>query len=350
MDITEEFHELDPTDQNCILTESLLSNKHPELFTGCRLYTAGEVLPSLTRFGIFNPSVVKVGDLLYIVYRAEPSEVTWGGHFLEEKAVPVFQTATIEGDRVVKEGEILPVVGGTAFTMRQEDWRLFSDPDTGEVYSNFTNYFYFNPGWPQEDVRSTTCVSRLVDNRFEFLRELTPAHLRAPRREEKNWLIFKHRGEWLCIYSLEPYILFSLNSGFGVDSVKKFSEKPLSRVHQSFLANGANPVFNDTPSLGPHYLVFCHNYTHAVGDNKRNRTYYHYAAVLSYDTLDIIGFTENPVVGGGDRDGRHDQIMYVSGVHIENNRIFLFYGEGDTHSEYCSFPEDLVYDNLTHVS
>jgi predicted GH43/DUF377 family glycosyl hydrolase len=228
---------------------------------------------------------------------------------------------------------------------RAEDWRLFEGVD-GELYTNYTNYCYYNKGWPQKDTRSTTCVSRINGNRLEHLRELDVSQFKEPNAEEKNWVIFSHKGRMYCLYSLEPYLLLEMDDDFTMKRVAVSDDARVPRINLNYLANGTNPVLTTHPRFGKHYLLFGHTFTHSPTSNKRNRTYWHYAYVIDYETLALVGATPYPVIGGGGRQGRHDNIMYVSGTAVYRHNVWLFYGEGDEHTECCVIPKKTLYRNI----
>ena len=314
-------------------------------FPSFRVYSSGDVDRHLTRYGIFNPSVRRKGDSLDLICRAEPSETTWGGHFIDEKAVPFYTKLRIKNNTVVKETSAVALTGGTVMSARAEDWRLFEGVD-GELYTNYTNYCYYNKGWPQQDTRSTTCVSRINGNRLEHLRELDVSQFKEPNAEEKNWVIFSHKGRMYCLYSLEPYLLLEMDDDFTMKRVAVSDDARVPRINLNYLANGTNPVLTTHPRFGKHYLLFGHTFTHSPTSNKRNRTYWHYAYVIDYETLALVGATPYPVIGGGGRQGRPDNIMYVSGTAVYRHNVWLFYGEGDEHTECCVIPKKTLYRNI----
>tara|TARA_Y100000593_G_scaffold82770_1_gene155719 strand:- start:1805 stop:2866 length:1062 start_codon:yes stop_codon:yes gene_type:complete len=341
--LKERFLDKSTTVQNAYLHGYMLSTTD---YFKCRsLYESGDLDENITRYGIFNPSVARTKDTLDIIYRAEPSDTTWGGHFLDQKAVALLGKLQINGDRVDKVSEPTPVTGGTTMASRPEDWRLFKGLD-GKLYTNLTNYCYFNEGWPQERVRSATCIARVRDHRFELLQELDASAFLDHNAEEKNWLIFTHKGKYYCLYGLEPYVLFEMDKQFRLTRVAAREERTFPRFCDNYLANSTNPVYTTHPRFGKHYLLFSHNFTHPTGNNKRNRTYWHYAVVIDYDTLKPVGFTPYPVLGGGGRTGRHDNIMYVSGLSVYRQFVYVFYGEGDEHSQYCVIPKKTLYKNI----
>jgi predicted GH43/DUF377 family glycosyl hydrolase len=314
-----------------------------------RIFSSGDVDWDITKNGIFNPSAVFTKkNRGKIIFRCEPEASTWGGHFLEDKAVPMLGDFECRGNQFQMLGNPYPLAGGQIMSMRAEDWRLFKGLD-GKVYTNFTNYFFYNKGFPQTETRSTTCIARINGDRLEFLQELSAKDFGKENREEKNWVIFPHRGKYVCIYSVDPYVAFSLDKDFVIRDIISMSETPLPRICQNFMANGTNPILQTNKEYGRHYLMTCHNFTHSISDNKRNRTYWHYVLVLDYYSLKPVAFTPHPILGGDGWEGRHNCIMYVSGMLAHEKNFWFFYGEGDEHSEVCSYPKSTIYQNLVKL-
>ena len=330
--------------KEAILTGYLLSLVHPP--ERQRLFSSGDVDEDFTRNGILNPDACflnKTGGKA--IFRCEPEETTWGGHFLQDKAVPMLGDFRIKDGKMEITKEPIPLRGGQIMSMRAEDWRLFKGLD-GRLYTNFTNYFFYNEGFPQTETRCTTCVARINGERLELIQELSALNYGRENQEEKNWLLFTHRNKYICIYSVDPYLAFEMDRNFEICAIAATRKEPLPRICSNFMANGTNPIPMSNDVFGNHYIMVCHNFTHARGNNKRNRTYWHYALVLDFETLEPIGFSPFPILGGGGWSGRHNNIMYISGMLSHGKDFFFLYGEGDEHSEVCRLPKEIVYQNI----
>ena len=290
------------------------------------LYEPG-VFPH-TQHGIINPSCVQDGQDLTIIYRTEPSSATWSGYLLTDKGIPQLGTGKITR-KGIELNDPQPIESGVTMACRPEDWRLFRHNE--HIYTNFTNYFYLNKGWPQKVVRCVTALGVLVEGRVQFVRECTTDHLGMQmNKEEKNWVFFSHNDLLYCVYSVEPYVIFRCDDTGKPHEIIS-SEIRLPRLGDRFLANSTNPIPVNLPNLGDGYLMFVHQYLTPNGRGSRNRTYYQHALFISAETLMPVAWTPYPIVGGGvSTKGRHDGVIYISGAFTFDNKIYMMAGEGDS--------------------
>lgn len=294
-----------------------------------------------TKCGAFNPSIVG-GEQPTVIFRGEPTETTWGGHFLEQKAVPMVAKVTIKNSFAVLQERPKPIESGMPLPCRPEDWRLFSH--LGKTYVNFTNYFYFNSGWEQKVAQARTCLGILEHDRISFIREMECPFIKT-RKEEKNWCFFSENNELFCVYSVSPFIVMHCDSTGRVLRIKE-ETNPLPRHGNRFMANSTNPILVNMPKLGNVFLMFVHQFFTPLGKS-RNRTYFQHAFVFSPEDHKPLGFTPMPITGGGQHiRGRHNGVVYFSGAIEDGENIVITAGEGDSHSSQYSIPKLEIVENL----
>ncbi len=326
LNLDQEFRKTDERGR-CTFMDGYKLEAIPEKVTKTLLYEAG-IFP-YTEHGIINPSCAQTARNKYkIIFRTEPTESTWMGHLLQDKGVPQVSDA-----KITKKGIQLkdpkPIESGMIMSCRPEDWRLFNH--NGKIYCNFTNYFYYNKGWPQKVARCTTSLGVLTDTRIQFVRECTCEHLNVKmQNEEKNWVFFSHNDQLWCIYSIEPWIVFRCdNTGLPHEIMSQ--ELTLPRLGNRYIANSTNPIPVHIPNLGDVFLMFVHQYFTPNGKGSRNRTYYQHVLIIDPEKMAPIAWTPFPIVGGGQSTvGRHDGVVYISGAFIFNQKLYALAGEGDT--------------------
>lgn len=300
-----------------------------------------------TEHGIFNPSVIAEGQKLTMIFRTEPSQATWSGYFLTDKGVP-----QIAEGRITRKGLELenpkPIESGMPLACRPEDWRIFRHKSRN--YTNFTNYFYLNKGFPQKTTQSRTALGILHPRSIRFIREMSASKLGyKSRREEKNWVFFSNKSKLWCIYSMEPFTIFECDDLGHVIKASK-SLKRFPRLGWRFLANSTNPIKCVLPKFGEVFLMFCHQYLTPNGKGSRNRTYYQHAVIFSVDDHTPLAWTPAPVTGGGvSTTGRHDGVVYFSGAFSWDHHIYATSGEGDSHSAIYQIPHKELVANLRKV-
>lgn len=309
--------------------------------TRTELFKAGSY-PN-TKHGIFNPSCVQRGSKLEVIFRCESSEATWAGYMLTDKATPQVSVGEITKDGLSLSAP-RPIFSGTTLSCRPEDWRLFLHK--GKTFTNFTNYFYLNRGWPQKKVQCRVGVGVVLNNRIQFLRESSHGRTELKiRQEEKNWAFFSNKDQMHCIYSIEPWVVLKTDdTGFPIDMQK--TETRFPRLGWRYLACSTNPIKISLPKWGNVWFMFCHQFLTPKGKGSRNRTYYQHAIIFN-DNHKPIAWTPNPIIGGGDHiGGRHNGVVYISGVVDYEENIFALSGEGDSYSAMYRIEKKTLSENL----
>lgn len=298
--------------------------------------------------GIFNPSCVYDGKEVTVIARAESSEATWHGRFITDKATPCISKMKVATNRVTFSSMHQPLSTGMPSPCRPEDWRLFTYK--GETWTNFTNYFFYNDGWPQRDVKSRTCLGKIDGNHIRFIKEM---EINGPmNNEEKNWVFFEHDGKMKFIYSIEPWQVYTCDdNGNVIDGISMPLNVP--RRAPKFLANSTNPILVKTQKWGEVYLMFYHYFVDPLANmgGTRNRTYYQFILIFDKTTLKPIAHTYRPVMGGGMgvTEGRHDNVIYTSGAFARGKSLYALCGEGDTFSQLYRLSMPTIEEGLVEL-
>tara|TARA_B100000963_G_C22635543_1_gene677387 strand:- start:1107 stop:2162 length:1056 start_codon:yes stop_codon:yes gene_type:complete len=328
---------------------ALIRKLDAEKLNACVIYNDEMFEPEQSKhgsFGIFNPSCVQNGNKVGIIARAEHSEATWHGRFLTDKATPLWSEAIVS-DRLHFNMLHKPMSPGMPSAVRSEDWRLFKY--NNEVWSNFTTYFFLNDGWPQKDVKARTCIGKLDSGyHIRFIKEM---ELPLMADEEKNWVFFEHNGKAKFIYKLEPMTICECDSDWNVKSTEVYPLYFDRRSEHSFIANSTNPILLTLPKWGEVYFMMYHYFLdpYAEMGGSRNRTYYQFAYIFDKNTLKPLAHTYRPVVGGGRGQGRHNNVIYISGVIDSPEIIHFLAGEGDTYSRVIGVSKSILADNLVKL-
>jgi predicted GH43/DUF377 family glycosyl hydrolase len=299
-----------------------------------------------SKHGVFNPTCCYHNGMVHSLIRSEPNDKTWQGHFLADKAVPLYAESEIRNKTIQLDG-IRAIETGMPAACRPEDWRLFSH--NGTLYTNFTNYFYYNKGYPQKQTMSRTALGMVSDDGIIFLRELDASSQLEMQREEKNWVFFSENRELFCVYSVEPFVVLNCDSTGRVKRAMTQNIK-LPRLGNRYIANSTNPILVKLAGMGSVYLMFVHQYFTPIGDGQRNRTYYQHALIFSQNDHRPIAWTPKPIAGGGSHlEGRHNGVVYFSGALEDKNDILVMEGEGDSHSSQYTIPKQEIIDNLQAI-
>ena len=243
--------------------------------------------------GIFNPSVVQTGaNEIKAIFRCEPSQATWSGYFMTDKGIPAISDGSIVDGKV--ELEIpRPIESGMPMSTRPEDWRLFKHQD--KIYSNFSNYFYFNQGFPMKRAMCRVGVAELRDRLF-FIREMEGTHKVKIGREEKNWMFVSNDDDLFCIQRIEPFTIARVGRRWGLYDAE-ISDIKLPRLGNRFVSSSTNPIEYESQEFGTAWLMFVHQYLSPHGRGTRNRTYYQHALLICPHRLRPIAWTPYPLFG-----------------------------------------------------
>lgn len=295
---------------------------------------------------IINPGSIYDKDKLKVIYRGERTDASFGGYLMTDKAYPLVGDGVFKGSDVMfKDPKLFD--SGMPASCRAEDWRLFKHKD--KIYTNFSNYYYLDRGFPQKTVRCSMGVGLLLEKRIQFVRESDPAKVNIPTQKlEKNWAFFSHAGNMFAVYSIEPWIVLKFDdSASPIDFKKK--DIHIDRLGDSYLACSTNPIEVELKSIGPVYLMFLHQYFYPSEDyGSRKRTYYQHLLAISKKDLTPIAWTPRPVIGGGiSSPGKWSGVVYISSCFTKGRKLHALAGEGDSYCSHYIFDLDQLEEHFT---
>lgn len=147
---------------------------------------------------------------------------------------------------------------------------------------------------------------------------------------EKNWLYFELNGDLYVIYSVSPLHILKLKRGsnFEFETCIKdpFRLDRLSGLKG--LSLSAGPVRYDDDSL----LLIVHKYWVVDG----RRVYFHWAVLLDVNNFSPKRVSRYPILSGGAAQGDYPGILYVMGVHVDDDSVVFGIGESDSYSGVLS--------------
>ena len=302
------------------------------------LITAGQ-LGSDTTCSVINPGALYQNNEFQLLCRGEADETVWVGDFLAHQANPLW--CTLDRNLTIKESFFLRYLEFPPQS-RAEDWRLFEYQ--GKLYTNHSVYQLLDR--QEWIVRSRPGISEIdLQNRTLRLRWMLDPPFEASS-EEKNWSFFVHNGSLMCIYSFKPYIILEIDLERGI--TKKLLEVDLHYKWYEkgkFIRNSTNLVSWDDG----HYIMFIHDFLDPRYE-PRNRTYMQYASLISKKTLLPTNIIAEPVQMGGEEGGRHPGVHYTSALVNQEEGLYAFYGQGDSHTGVVVFDKDILNSSFKSVS
>ena len=294
------------------------------------LITAGQLGPN-TACSAINPGVLYQDNEFRLLCRGEADETVWVGDFLARQAHPLW--CTLDSNLTIKESFFLRYLELPPKS-RAEDWRLFEYQ--GKLYTNHSVYQLLDrqewivrsrPGISEIDLQKRTLSLRcMLEPPFE------------PSWEEKNWSFFVHEGSLMCLYSFKPYIILEIDLERGI-TTKLLEVDPDYQWYDKgkFIRNSTNIV----PWDDDHYILFIHDFLDPRYE-PRNRTYMQYATLISKKTLLPTSIIAEPLQMGGEEGGRHPGVHYTSALVNQDEGLYAFYGQGDSHTGVVVFNKDIL--------
>lgn len=264
--------------------------------------------------GVFNPDgIIYKGELLTIA-RKEKNLDAYKKTYTNNSAMPHMIGI---GECFMREPNV-----------RVEDFRLF----------NFRNRVYCNHTYIEK--KSTCMAVSTLDTYSTLLVETSGVSLPIKLKDvEKNWMFFEHDFNLHCVYSLSPYLLYSLESnGHYVD--KEVNQYPFDWFHKGQqISNSTNPI-----DIGEFYLMFFHS--------KEKSVYFHGAILIDKVTLEIKHATKNSIHIMDNAKGLQDGLVYVSGsVYLEREHIVrVYFGEADWNAWQIDFNKGELVEAIINSS
>lgn len=285
-----------------------------------RLISAGQLGPA-SNGGAFNPASLVIDGRVHLLCRAEANGANWvHGELFESRATPIL--CPLGPDLSLETHQVIAYdhVEGT----RPEDWRLFHHQ--GRIYTNHCIYLgtrthmYCSAAVSELDIAGQRIINQVI---------LEPPFSR--KYNEKNWVMFSHRGQLICLYSVVPYVLLEIDLQHGrvrtIANIENF-EIDLGKWSAGNVFNSTNPVVWDEN----HYLTFVHHRFESIKPGDRNRLYMQFGMLIDRQTLLPVSVVPEPLLIGGTESGRHLGVHYTMSLMVDDDLLYAFYGEGDTHT------------------
>ena len=296
---------------------------------------------------IINPGCVKTKDGIKFIFRGEDTNASFNGYLMTEKAKSLISDGYINDQNEIIFNELYRFDNNMPAACRPEDWRLFRH--NGKIYSNYSNYYYLDRGWPQKTVRCSMGLSILLNKRMQFLRECDPSRIGMGESIlEKNWAFLSHNGRIKAVYCCEPWIVITFDDS-GNPLFYNRKDFKIPRLGNQYLACSTNPIEINFKKLGSCYLMFVHQYLYPdnLSKGSRKRTYYQHALVLDKKTLNPKAWTPKAVLGGGvSTPGKFSGVLYVSSIVSKGEYLYAIAGIGDSSSSYFKMRLEDIEKNL----
>lgn len=284
--------------------------------------------------GIFNPGGLEIDGRIHLLCRAEASEATWKGAFHESQAAAFW--CALDNDLSLSTYAELSYDGTDEY--RPEDWRLFRHEE--RLFSNHSVYSGSNLS-----PRCHIAISEIdLDRGHLSSRKILETPFQA-QPEEKNWVMFSDAGRLLCIYSIDPYVVFEVGLKHRRTRIVLNDGRfrfALRYKPQTGLFNSTNPVAWGSD----HYLTFIHTYMRSCVRGDRNRLYMQYAMLIDRHTLLPVSVIPEPIVIGGAEEGRHSGVHYTMSLVNAGDDLYAFFGEGDSHTGMLVIDKDVLNQNF----
>lgn len=284
------------------------------MFEYKRILSAGE-LPN-SKGGIYNPSCVWFNNQLICIARVEQKPEHKRSNWLDTNSVPWIVYLDNDFNPTDKFSLQYHLFDNQFDVFRAEDFRLF-------IWRN--KLYTIHSLVTKEKIHQAISFVDLEYKRLVLLHVFdSPVY----RDIEKNWGVFIHNGELHILYSVDPWVIYKLNSQWELELVvrENYYFNWIVSKEQGMLSISTLPIeFDDN------YLVITHS--------RINTVYVQGAVIFDKNTLLPIKATTKSFLSGGSQKGIRPNVLYVSGITVDNNFVYLFYGEGDTHSSLYSIPK-----------
>jgi len=294
----------------------------------------------------FNPGSVLVDGKVHLFYRAMGADgqsrvghaVSLDGYTIDERSdTPVFEHATLQPFRMN------PVAfasgGGWAGA---EDPRVVYIPEDNRLYLTYTAC--------DGGLKMAIASMHIDDVRKRKWNWSTPSIMSHPYEYHKNWMIFpeKINGKYAILHGINTGILIEyVDSLVFPDEIyipSKYRMEKRLGVWDTWVRGPAAPPIRTDEG----WLVFYHAVTY-------DEPWKYKVGVMLLDLLDptkVLHRSSGPVLEPTEEyeyNGAKGGIVYVSGVVVKDDTLFVYYGASDNYvcvasADFASFMNDLRKD------
>ncbi|NTV22271.1 MAG: hypothetical protein HGB03_01730 [Candidatus Yonathbacteria bacterium] len=294
----------------------------------------------------FNPGSVLIDGKVHLFYRAMGADgqsrvghaVSLDGYTIDERSdVPVFEHATLQPFRM---NPVAFASGG--------GWAGAEDPRV--VYIPEDNHLYLTYTACDGGLKMAISSIHIDDVRKRRWNWSTPSIMSHPYEYHKNWMIFpeKIKGKYAILHSINTGILIEyVDSLVFPDEIyipSKYRMEKRLGVWDTWVRGPAAPPIRTDEG----WLVFYHAVTH-------DEPWKYKVGVMLLDLLDptkVLHRSSGPVLEPTEEyeyNGAKGGIVYVSGVVVKDDTLFVYYGASDNYvcvasADFASFMNDLRKD------
>jgi len=285
--------------------------------------------PGLFSFGaILNPGALLLDDKIIIL--ANGQKLPWfaakgiNKRFYMQGS-PVLMELKPNSQKVISFDlvtQINDMPSGEDYAI--EDFRLFAWKNNKMINHSLIHLKKNNGCVEQVGSSSALSVLNLKKKTISFC--AIPNVDFSLQKFEKNWIYIESDDQLLLFYSVNPFKVLALQDEKSF-SFKTIVEKQLSsKIYNpggfgSLTSFSTNPIDFD----GKYWLIVIHQIKQII----TGRCYFHWAVLVSKNTLIPESITSKPIFTGMGARGKTPGIRYISSVLKIGNEILFFAGEGD---------------------
>lgn len=230
---------------------------------------------------------------------------------------------------------IIPSVPSRYQNEQWEDPRVMVGKD-GRLYMSFATWVHYKNWSIRQSFARLSHDWRAVEPLFE---PPYGGNTRVPtngRQHEKNWIWFEHGGKWVCQYSINPGVFFSVDGKGNVIDEWKSPELELPWKHGLPL-RGGTPLTR----VGDELIGFFHT---AVPWRKPQRRYYMGAyALMAEPPFTLKRMTDDPLLIGSEHDFRAlngPLVIFPNGALLRDNEWLVVFGVNDESCGWIKIPHN----------
>jgi len=292
-----------------------------------------------TNGGIMNPGYIKYNDKRYILCQGEKNGKIYKKYHAYDTGIPILCEIKKDSDRIVLVDSWEMKINLPS-SIRTEDYRLYNYMNN--IYSNHVLY-YLKMGSNGEHYKCHSMAVSKVDienKKLEFLYELQYKNELC----EKNWGFINKNDNIYIIKHLVPYTVLKLDHATG--QCQEYIKKYYNILQKYKWSMSANPIiFNDD-----YYITFIHRF-HRINSKKYTpkKIYTHHILLIDRETLLPKIILVKPIfnIKNIDNSDTRNYIHYISSISIEDDKLYIYFGESDINVGYSILDLQIINDEIT---
>ncbi len=292
----------------------------------------------------FNCSIAEKFDDLYLFTRRERVnlELITGGALQGRKNdLAIWK---IRPNMTIEPHPIVPTTPNRYPHEQWEDPRAVKGED-GNTYVAFATWVHHKDWKIRQSFTRLTPDWRKIEVMWE-----TPygGNARKPEQAkavEKNWIWFMHNGEWYCIYSINPMIVFKVGRDGGMVQEWKNKEVKVPWTHGLPIRGGTVPY-----RVGDEYYAFFH--TSTVWQAPRRRYYMGAYTFSAEPPFELKRITSRPLLTGSEHDFRAlggPLVIFPNGSLLVDDNWLVVFGVNDENCGWIKIPFSALEERMEPV-